>query len=509
MVSAVKVGGRRLHELARKGEEVERAPRPVRIDRLDDRGVRAGPVPRRDGRWSSAASGTYIRSLAADLGAALGGCAHLASLRRLRVGSFTLDEAHPLETIEADPDTVVLPPVDRDARPRAGRRRRRAGARGRPRRRRSRRRRSRRTRSRPARARSRWSGPTASCSRCTSARRSACGRRSCSRPSRPTDARCGSSATSPRSTASGPRRGRHDRRVRRRAPRPPRGAAARPRARRRPRPRRRRASPSTATRPRSCGPESAPKLLTTLEQKLELLDATGYLDVCCVLAFDEARSKETGRGLRARGARRGRCAPGSSSSAPTSTSATAAAATCRCSSAWAPSSASRSLGLGLVAADGATPSGEPYSSTRIRELLAAATSAAAARLLGRPHEVRGTVEIGDQRGRELGFPTANVAVPDQHLPARRRRLRRDARRRPTDDRAAGRDLARPPADVLRRRRASAARGHVLDFDGDLYGQTSRCGSCQHLRGQERFDSVDDAGRADGPRRRGDPPASSA
>ena len=47
-------------------------------------------------------SGTYIRSLAADLGVALGGCAHLAELRRLRVGSFTLDEAHPLDAVDAD-----------------------------------------------------------------------------------------------------------------------------------------------------------------------------------------------------------------------------------------------------------------------------------------------------------------------------------------------------------------------------------------------------------------------
>ncbi len=54
-------------------------------------------------------SGTYIRSLAADLGTALGGCAHLGRLRRTRVGSFTLDEARPLADIEADPPAAVLP----------------------------------------------------------------------------------------------------------------------------------------------------------------------------------------------------------------------------------------------------------------------------------------------------------------------------------------------------------------------------------------------------------------
>ena len=65
------------------------------------------------------------------------------------------------------------------------------------------------------------------------------------------------------------------------------------------------------------------------------------------------------------------------------------------------------LGVGLEAA----PGGTIYSSTRIRELLAEGDVDGAAALLGRPHEVRGTVVEGDRRGRELGFPTANVAVP--------------------------------------------------------------------------------------------------
>jgi tRNA pseudouridine55 synthase len=108
MVSAVKVGGRRLHELARAGEEVERAPRPVRVDRFDVVTFEPGPYPEADVEVECG-SGTYIRSLAADLGAALGGCAHLKSLRRTRVGSFTLAEAHPLAHVEADPAAVVLP----------------------------------------------------------------------------------------------------------------------------------------------------------------------------------------------------------------------------------------------------------------------------------------------------------------------------------------------------------------------------------------------------------------
>jgi tRNA pseudouridine55 synthase len=110
MVSAIKIGGRRLHELARRGEEIERAPRPVHIARLDVEALQAGPYPVAT-ILVECTAGTYVRALAADLGAALGGCAHLARLRRLRVGSFTLAEAHPLDTVIADPDAALLTPA--------------------------------------------------------------------------------------------------------------------------------------------------------------------------------------------------------------------------------------------------------------------------------------------------------------------------------------------------------------------------------------------------------------
>ena len=108
MVSAVKVGGRRLHELARAGEEVERDARRVRVDAIDVEAFEPGPYPLATLRIECS-TGTYVRTLAADLGAALGGCAHVEWLRRLRVGSFGLDEARPLEVIESDPDAAVLP----------------------------------------------------------------------------------------------------------------------------------------------------------------------------------------------------------------------------------------------------------------------------------------------------------------------------------------------------------------------------------------------------------------
>lgn len=116
MVSAIKVQGKRLHELARRGEEIERAARRVVVDRFEvesfmafGEGVSGQPEAT---VLVECSTGTYVRSLAADLGSALGGCAHLASLRRLRIGPFNIDEAATLEVIESDPSSVVLSPAD-------------------------------------------------------------------------------------------------------------------------------------------------------------------------------------------------------------------------------------------------------------------------------------------------------------------------------------------------------------------------------------------------------------
>lgn len=98
MVSAVKIDGRRLHELAREGIEVERAPRPVHIA-----GFAVAPTadPMVYTVEVKCSKGTYIRTLADDLGRLCGGGAHLRGLRRTAVGSFTASEA-------ASPDAVEL-----------------------------------------------------------------------------------------------------------------------------------------------------------------------------------------------------------------------------------------------------------------------------------------------------------------------------------------------------------------------------------------------------------------
>ncbi len=104
MVSAVKLGGRRLHELAREGIEVERAPRPVTVSRFD---VAPGSRPGTFRIEVDCSSGTYVRVLAADVGTALGGGAHLRNLRRTRIGSFRLADAHLVDDLE--PDHVLSP----------------------------------------------------------------------------------------------------------------------------------------------------------------------------------------------------------------------------------------------------------------------------------------------------------------------------------------------------------------------------------------------------------------
>ncbi len=108
MVAAIKVQGSKLYELARRGEEVEREPRPVTIDSIEILDWQS-PDLTLDVHCSP---GTYIRSLAYDLGEALGCGAHLRCLRRVASGAFTLDDSRPLDALE-EPDSLraaLLPP---------------------------------------------------------------------------------------------------------------------------------------------------------------------------------------------------------------------------------------------------------------------------------------------------------------------------------------------------------------------------------------------------------------
>jgi len=108
MYSAIKRGGVPLYRLARAGAEVERTPRPIEVARFDV----AQLAPDRLAFAVGCSKGTYVRSLAADLGAALGTGAHLASLRRTGFGPFAIADALPLARVTpatARPPALLSP----------------------------------------------------------------------------------------------------------------------------------------------------------------------------------------------------------------------------------------------------------------------------------------------------------------------------------------------------------------------------------------------------------------
>jgi riboflavin kinase/FMN adenylyltransferase len=232
-------------------------------------------------------------------------------------------------------------------------------------------------------------------------------------------------------------------------------------------------------------PESAPKLLTALDQKLELLGATN-VDTTVLVHFDEVRSQESAEEfvrrvivdqlatklvvvgedfhfghhrqgnvslLREAGERFGFDV----------------------------------LGLPLILrADGVD---EPVSSTAVRRALAGGDVDIATTLLGRPFEARGIVVRGDQRGRLIGFPTANVEVPSQMcLPA-------DGVYAGFYERPDG--VVHPCAINLGRRPTfyehadhSLLEAHLLDFDGDIYGERAQVRFVGFLRSERKFDGVE-------------------
>jgi len=108
MVSALKHEGRRLYDLAREGKTVEREPRPVTVHELEILAVGSGPYPEVEFRVVCS-SGTYVRTLADDMGRALGGHAHLTALRRTRVGSLGLDRAVTVDGLDAWKDHLISP----------------------------------------------------------------------------------------------------------------------------------------------------------------------------------------------------------------------------------------------------------------------------------------------------------------------------------------------------------------------------------------------------------------
>ena len=232
-------------------------------------------------------------------------------------------------------------------------------------------------------------------------------------------------------------------------------------------------------------PESAPNLLTDLDQRLELLEATG-IDATVLVHFDAEQAAESPSAFVERvlvsclGARRivvgedfhfGRGRTGNVALL-------------------------RELGARrdfdveplalLERADGIA---EPLSSTAIRRAMAGGQVELAASMLGRPFQARGHVVQGDQRGRLLGFPTANVEVPRVIcLPADG--VYAGWYQRPDGDRhPCAINLGRRPT-FYEHADHSLLEAHLLDFAGDLYGEAARVEFTHFLRSERKFDGID-------------------
>ena len=116
MYSAIKVKGKKLYQLARAGQEVERAPRPVTIHRLELLSQPPEGFPEEEHTWYLrvvCSKGTYVRTLCHDIGEALGCGGCMSALRRTRVGEYTLEGAVTLEEVQAAAEpAALLMPVD-------------------------------------------------------------------------------------------------------------------------------------------------------------------------------------------------------------------------------------------------------------------------------------------------------------------------------------------------------------------------------------------------------------
>jgi riboflavin kinase/FMN adenylyltransferase len=127
--------------------------------------------------------------------------------------------------------------------------------------------------------------------------------------------------------------------------------------------------------------------------------------------------------------------------------------------------------------------GEAVSSTQIRGLVAAGEVKEAAEFLGGPFLFEGEVVEGDRRGRTLGMPTANIVPDEAFVHPGHGVYAAEAHGHP----AAVNVGVRPTFETGR---GLLVEAHLIDFDGDLYGQTLRIAFIERMRGEKRFDSVD-------------------
>lgn len=233
-------------------------------------------------------------------------------------------------------------------------------------------------------------------------------------------------------------------------------------------------------------PESAPKLLTRLPRKLELLEELG-VDVVYVIEFDENRAATTAAEfvqqvfvdrLHAR-----EILVGSDFHFGKGREGTVAFL----------AEAGANLGFtveGLELIRHEDDATEPVSSTAIRRALIGGEVEQAMAMLGRPFEIWGEVVQGDQRGRTIGFPTANVVLPEEMArPANGVyaciHVLPDGTVAPAAVNVGVRPTFYENAD------AAVLEAHVLDFEGDLYGSRARVQFHHFLRSERRFNGIDE------------------
>lgn len=230
-------------------------------------------------------------------------------------------------------------------------------------------------------------------------------------------------------------------------------------------------------------PESAPKLLTSLEEKLELLEHLG-VDVAYIIEFDTDRASTTAEQFMREVfiERLGvvEVVVGSDFHFGKGREGTVAFL----------AGHGRELGFtveGLELVSSGIASSH-ISSTAIRQALVDGDVTGAAAMLGRPYSLSGPVVTGDERGRQIGFPTANVVLDE-------------SRARPTNGVYAcwftGPDRQRRAAAVnigvrptFYSRGAAVMEAHVLDFEADLYGSDVKIEFVEFLRPERRFDGID-------------------
>ena len=130
---------------------------------------------------------------------------------------------------------------------------------------------------------------------------------------------------------------------------------------------------------------------------------------------------------------------------------------------------------------------EDVSSTRIRELVAGGGVREAASLLGRPYALRGEVVVGDRRGRQIGFPTANV-LPDPRVVVPGMGVYAGYVTVEGEEYGACTNVGEAPTFDRRERKVEA---HLLGFEGDLYGEVVDVSFMEKLRGEKRFSGIEE------------------